>query len=51
MSKENMVKYARTGNLVRFQRAFETAIKEKIPAVIERERSRVSNLMFNRDKE
>ncbi len=48
---DDMIKQARMGNLVKFERAFKAAITERIPAVIKRERSRVANIMFNRDKD
>lgn len=47
MTQKDMVKHAREGNLVKFGRAFKTAIQEKIPAVIETERARVANILFN----
>jgi len=48
---KDMIKHARVGNLVKFERAFKAAITKRIPAIIEKERSRVANIMFNRNKE
>lgn len=47
MSVKDMVKQARSGNLVRFQRAFKKAISEKIPAAIHRQRLKMADKLFN----
>lgn len=46
-----MIKQARVGNLVKFERAFKAAIRERIPAVIDRERKRIANIMFSPPKD
>lgn len=46
-SQKEIFKFAREGNLVRFERAVKSLLAEKIPAVIHNERVKLANLMFN----
>lgn len=50
MAIKDMIKFAREGNLVRFQRAFRESLAEKIPAAIHNERVKMADRLFNSTK-